>query len=77
MDSTTVEQRPYSKAEAAELLGVSERTLVRYARDGKIAIVRHGGQSWVTADAIRDYWSRLDRAADQRRVAAEKRTRRR
>lgn len=63
--------------EAAEMMGIKRRTLNRYAAEGKIAIFHHAGRAYVSEDAISDYWSRRHRAADQRRAAAEKRTRRR
>lgn len=62
--------------EAAAVLGIARRTLNRYARLGRIAVVHHGGHAYVSRDAIKDYFSRQDREANQRRAAAEKRARR-
>ena len=67
---------PIPADDAAAQLGITRRTLNRYASEGRIAVVRHGRRSFVTRAAIADYWSRLHRDADRRRAAAEKRGRR-
>lgn len=73
---TATDEHPLSADEAAVLLGITRRTLNRYAQDGRIATFRHAGRTWVSRAAIADYWSRVARAGDARRAAAEKRSRR-
>jgi excisionase family DNA binding protein len=53
--------RPLKSSEAAAALGVSERTLRRYARDGRIRYHRlPGGHYRIPEEAIEEFWHEQD-----------------
>lgn len=58
--------------DALEVLGISRRSFYRAAREGLISKTRHGGRTYVSRSAIRDYAARLQRDAEIDRVRAER-----
>ena len=50
--------RLYTLAECEPILGVKKRTLLEYARSGKIKAVKAGGKWKVSEEALKDFTSR-------------------
>jgi excisionase family DNA binding protein len=53
----------YSKTDAAEQLGISERVLDRLIADGLVETVKIGRRRLVPHEALEDYIERLRRSA--------------
>lgn len=63
--------------DAALELGVSRKTLIRYAQAGKVLRLYHGGRAYTTRASIEQYKASEAQKAEAKRAAAEKQANRR
>lgn len=66
-----------SMEEAALELGVTRSTLIRYARQGKVLRLYHGGRVYTTRSSLEQYKTSQTQKAEAKRAAVEKANKRR